>query len=123
MSGPANQEMRDLIAQDPNAYWDPATSSVQGSVFPPGESPRILRIPKHDPRIPLAWGGNRLVVTGVLAFFMEQMTGSAAVQGRLLRANGLGETCAGGSTNGGFVIACATPAAKTTWGRIKGAYR
>ncbi|MEP7028297.1 MAG: hypothetical protein ABI960_06860 [Candidatus Eisenbacteria bacterium] len=123
-TGPTNQAMRDLIAQDPNAYWDATTSSVQGSAFPAGGSPRILRFAKHDPRIPLSSGtANALVVTGVLAFFMEQMTGNAAVQGRLLRTPGLGETCTGGATNGGFVIACATPATPTSWGRIKGTYR
>src|SRR5678816_912569 len=33
MVGPTNQGMRDLIAQDPDAYWDPITQSVQDSKF------------------------------------------------------------------------------------------
>jgi len=33
MVGPTNQGMRDLIAQDPDAYWDSVTQSVQGSKF------------------------------------------------------------------------------------------
>ena len=47
MTGPTNQGMRDLIAQDPDAEWDDATQSVTGSNF--AVSPRIVLIPIHDP--------------------------------------------------------------------------
>ena len=40
--------MRDLIAQDPNAEWDPITQSVINSAF--SISPRIVLIPMYDPR-------------------------------------------------------------------------
>ena len=100
MVGPTNQGMRDLIAQDPNASWDPTTQSVQGSNFP--ISPRIVLIPIHDPRIPIASGRNEVQVTKVAAFFMEQMIGPAEVRGRFLKVRAAGSTCPDGVTSGFF---------------------
>lgn len=117
MSGTTNQLMRDLIAQDPDAYWDPVTSSVQGSAYP--QSPRVIFFPIHDPRVPLSSGSSRIVITKVAAFFMEQMTGNASVRGRFMRAMGTGTSCAGD----GFVGECPTPARATSWGRVKDVYR
>lgn len=116
---PTNQAMRDLIAQDPQAHWDPATSSVQGSGFQ--QSPRVIFIPVHDPRIPLSGSTPRLHLTKVVAFFMDHMTGSAVVEGRFVRALGTGEACATGGA--GFVVECPTPAQSTSWGRVKDLYR
>jgi hypothetical protein len=123
LSGPTNQAMRDLIAQDPNAYWDSITMSVQGSAF--ARSPRVVFLPAHDPVVAVSSGSSRIVVRRILAFFMEQMTGNAEVRGRFLRVSdsGLGSSCAGQPSIGGFVIACATPATPMTWGRVKGIYR
>jgi hypothetical protein len=123
MVGPANQGMRDLIAQDPNAYWDSITRAIQGSAFP--LSPRIFFLTAHDPRLPIASGTSTLTVRRVLAIFMEQMAGNAEVRGRLLRVSypGLGSPCGGQPAIGGFFLACATPATPTTWGRVKGIYR
>jgi hypothetical protein len=123
LTGPTNQLMRGLMAQDPNAYWDPITGQVAGSEFPPGMSPRIIRFPAHDPRHPIADASHSVQVTKVLAFFMEEMTGPAEVRGRLMQATGLGTTCGGGSGNAGFVVSCATPATPTTWGSLKSQYR
>ena len=120
LAGPTNQAMRDLIAADPDATWDDATTSVVNSAFP--MSPRIWFVPVHDPRIPIVSGANRLVVRKVVAFFAEALPGSAACRGRLLRVNAEGEGCGGGSA-GGFIIGCAVPAAPATWGRVKAGYR
>src|SRR5207237_6678987 len=87
---PTNQVMRDAIAQDPDAYWDAVSSSVQGSQF--AQSPRIIFFPVHDPRVPLS-AVSQLRVTKIIAFFMEQMTGNARVRGRFLRAIGTGQAC------------------------------
>lgn len=116
---PTNQAMRDLIAQDPQAHWDAVTSSVQGSEF--GQSPRVILIPVHDPRIPLSGSAPRLHVTKIVAFFMDHMTGNAVVEGRFVRALGTGESCATGGA--GFVVECPTPAHATSWGRVKDLYR
>ncbi len=93
--GPTNQGMRDLIAQDPNAYWDPITQSVQGSAF--SVSPRIVLIPMYDPRHALDSGRtSQLIVTKVAAFFMESMQGNAAVIGRFLKVRSPGQQCIDG---------------------------
>ena len=99
MVGPTNQGMRDLIAQDPDAYWDPITQSVQDSKFT--ISPRIVLVPIHDPRIPIAGGRNTVQVTKVAAFFMEQMEGNAEVRGRFLKVRNPGTPCAAGGGGGG----------------------
>jgi len=100
MVGPTNQGMRDLIAQDPGAYWDNITQSVQGSVFP--ISPRIVLIPIYDPRIPLNSGRQKdIQVVKVAAFFMEQMEGNAEVRGRFLKVRQPGEPCVAGGGGGG----------------------
>ena len=103
MVGPTNQGMRDLIAQDPNAYWDDITQSVQGSVFP--ISPRIVLIPIFDPRIPLNPGRQSDVqVVKVAAFFMEQMEGNAEVRGKFLKVRQPGEPCVAGGGGGGGAV-------------------
>ena len=124
LSGPTNTAFHELIAQDPDAYWDPVSKSIAGSAFGPGASPRILRFPIHDPRIAISSGlSHSVLVTKVVAFFMEATLGSAQVQGRFMRSAGEGEVCVGGSSSAGFVIACATPATPMSWGRVKGIYR
>ena len=102
MVGPTNQGMRDLIAQDPDAYWDPITQSVQGSKFQ--ISPRIVLIPIHDPRIPIESGRNTVQVTKVAAFFMEQMEGNAEVRGRFLKVRNPGEPCVAGAGGAGGAV-------------------
>jgi len=119
LAGPTNQLMRDLIAQDPDAYWDPVSRTVQGSQF--AQSPRIIFFPVHDPRVPIRSGTSRLVVTKIAAFFMEQMVGNAEVRGPFLRTIGTGETCQAGPD--GFVVECPTPARATSWGQVKNLYR
>ena len=120
MIGPTNQAMRDLIASDFNASWDDATKSVIGSEYP--LSPRVFFVPVHDPRIPSTSGTPKLVVRKIVAFFGEQMTGSAILRGRLLRVQFEGETC-GGTSAGGFVVMCPVPAPAASWGRVKATYR
>ena len=117
--GATNLAMRDLIALDPDASWDPVTGGVQGSRF--AQSPRVILVPVHDPRIPISYGNTTVVLTKVVALFMEQMEGDAMVRVRFLRAIGSGEPCAGGGD--GFVVECPTPARSTSWGRVKNLYR
>jgi hypothetical protein len=101
MTGPTNQGMRDLIAQDPDATWDDATQSVVNSNF--AVSPRIVLIPIHDPRIPISSGRTDLLqVTKVAAFFMERMVGPAEVRGRFLKVRSPGAPCPEGTTSGFF---------------------
>src|SRR5229473_891805 len=105
--GPANQGMRDLIAQDPNAYWDPITNSDQGSAF--AVSPRIVLIPLYDPRFQITPSGSWLHVTKVAAFFMERVDGNAKVEGRLTKTRGVGAICDAGPPPGGSFITFCPP--------------
>lgn len=99
MTGPTAQGMRELIAKDPDAYWDPITQSVQDSDFE--VSPRIVLIPVHDPRIPIESGRNYVQVVKIVAFFMERMTGNDEVKGRFLKVRNPGEPCVAGSGGSG----------------------
>jgi len=101
-TGPTNQGMRDLIAQDPDAEWDPSTQSVVNSDF--AVSPRIVLIPIHDPRIPVISGRKQVQVVKVAAFFMERMTGPAEVRGHFLKVRAPGAPCVDGQTSGFFTF-------------------
>jgi Flp pilus assembly protein TadG len=46
MVGPTNQGVDDLIALDPNAYWDDSSRRVISTMHP---SPRVIAIPLFDP--------------------------------------------------------------------------
>src|SRR5712692_1498057 len=86
MVGPTQQGTNDLIAQDPNAYWDASCNCVKGSAFP--VSPRIRIVPLYDPVV-YAQGrqsgksGPQLQVVNYLGFFIESMSGGNQVTGRI----------------------------------------
>lgn len=49
-AGPIVQGVTDLVERDPGARWDEAQGTVAGSSFNPWfNSPRLIRIPLHDP--------------------------------------------------------------------------
>ena len=121
LTGPTNQVMQDMIASDPGAYWDASAGAVAGSAF--AVSPRVFALAAHDPRIASRLGNaGQVVVRKILAFFGEQVVGSAELRGRFLRVQSAGEACGGGSS-GGFAVECPVPTTATSWGRIKGTYR
>jgi hypothetical protein len=112
--------MRNLIAQDPNAAWDPVTQTVKSSAF--ALSPRVIFVMAYDPRLALSGFGSTLGVPKLIPAFMEQMVGSASVLVRFVRVSTSGGACAGASA-GGFFYACATPATHASWGQVKATYR
>jgi Flp pilus assembly protein TadG len=94
MTGPTAQGMNDLIAKDPNAYWDSANKKVVSSMHP---SPRVIAIPLFDPVFYDTGKRNGRTATlkfvNYLGFFVERMQGNDVV----------GEiTPIGGLRNGGF---------------------
>jgi len=94
MTGPTKQGMDDLIAKDPNAYWDSANKKVVSSMHP---SPRVIAIPLFDPVFYDTGKRNGRTATlkfvNYLGFFVERMQGNDVV----------GEiTPIGGLRNGGF---------------------
>ena len=80
MVGPTVQGIADLIAKDPNAYWDASTESVKGSRF--GQSPRVAIVPFYDPRFPPQSGRQYVKITKIAAFFMESVGPGSRVTGR-----------------------------------------
>jgi Flp pilus assembly protein TadG len=101
MIGPTKQGMEDLIAQDPEAYWDTAGDSVAMSVAESWEgSPRIVHMPLYDPREEIAPGKKPVTLINVTAFFIEEMRGNE-VFGRFLYASGVP---GGGEVTGGVAL-------------------
>jgi hypothetical protein len=85
MIGPTRQGMRDLIALDPNAEWDPnmygaGRGGVRGGCMASGAcavSPRLVAIPVYDPDAydaGRASGRIEINIVKVLGFFIEEMT-------------------------------------------------
>jgi len=87
--GPTNQGMDDLIALDPDAYWDPTTNRVISNMQP---SPRVRAIPLFDPAYYADGKQNgrnaSLKFVNYLGFFIESMQGNEVV-GRITPIGGL----------------------------------
>jgi hypothetical protein len=104
MIGPTKQGMKDLIDQDPDAYWDADCMCVKGSIFGAGKSPRIGYIPLHDPRIPLDSGKMSIQIVKIIAVFLENQSASGDIVGRFMRVQAPGEQCPPGQSSGGYVF-------------------
>ena len=103
MTGPTGAGMRELIDQDPGAYWDDGCQCVKSQFG--DDSPRIVFIPLHDPRIPMQPGKQSIVISKIAAFFIESATVNGDVKGRFVRvASPNGEICPPGQTSGQFVF-------------------
>jgi Flp pilus assembly protein TadG len=105
MVGPTSDGTADLIARDPDAYWDEYCNCVKGSAF--GKSPRVAIIPLYDP-IYYEQGkhnGNNasLKVANYLGFFIERLTNGEVI-GRITPITGL-ITGGAPSTAAGFPMA------------------
>jgi Flp pilus assembly protein TadG len=88
MTGPTVQGTQDLIAKDPNAYWDTARRRVVSSFNP---SPRIVVLPVFDPVVyeeSRQHGRQDIQVANLVGFFIEDASGNT-VTGRLVPATGL----------------------------------
>jgi Flp pilus assembly protein TadG len=89
MTGPTKQGMDDLIAMDPNAYWDEQNKKVVSSKHP---SPRVVAIPLFDPVFYDTGKRNgrnaSLKFVNYLGFFVERMQGNEVV-GRVTPIGGL----------------------------------
>src|SRR5688572_24776363 len=118
--GPTNQALRNLIAQDPDAYWDSATSTIRNSRYP--ISPRIFLLPLFDPRVVISNPANQVAIVKVVAFFAERMMGPAEVQGVLMELPFADATMELNRSSYGE-LESHVPVTPETWGRVKAAYR
>lgn len=87
MTGPTNQGLKDLLDEDPFAYWDDSTKSVQDSSFEdPLASPRVAVVAFFDPRTPPTSGRNSLVVYQLGAVFIENQSKPGEIRARFMNA-------------------------------------
>lgn len=91
MAGPTIQGLEELIAKDPNAYWDTAKNDVAGSKYN-GQSPRVFPIPLYDPFVYDEGKRNGrmadLYVANWIGFFLERTQGNGAI-GRIIPIGGI----------------------------------
>ena len=88
MIGPTKQGVEELIAKDPNAYWDTATGQIANSAYGAAGSPRIIRIPFYDPAAPPVSGKVTIAVTNIASLFLESIDGNGLVHARIMLATG-----------------------------------
>jgi hypothetical protein len=95
MDGPTRQGTADLIALDPDAYWDVGDNVVAGSAWDPAweGTPRIGVVPTYHPGRVFTPGKKPIVFTNFVAVFIESVQGNGnnqKVYGRLLYPAGVG---------------------------------
>jgi hypothetical protein len=102
MVGPTNQGIDDLIAKDPDAYWDEDLNKPVSTVNP---SPRVVIIPLYDPEYYDTGKRNGrnadLKVANYLGFFIERRQGNN-VYGRITPVAGLMKGNGGPAPAGAF---------------------
>jgi Flp pilus assembly protein TadG len=99
-TGPVAQGIADLLAKDPDAYWD---EDARKPVSPLAKSPRVVAIPLFDPVYyeegKVVGRNASLKFVNYLGFFIEEMRGGEVI-GRItpiggLRQGGMGPAPAG----------------------------
>ena len=90
MVGPTRDGARELINQDPTAFWDTSCQCVNSPFGT--DSPRLARVAFFDPRPPVTPGRNFVTVVNVGGFFIERLAPTGDVIGRFTRVQGLGGT-------------------------------
>jgi hypothetical protein len=103
MVGPTQQGVSDLIAKDPNAYWDSYCNCVKGSTH--AKSPRVAVIPLYDP-VHYETGKQNsanasLKIANYIGFFIEGMQGGEVI-GRITPVAGVMAGNAGPAPAGAF---------------------
>ncbi|HUP01705.1 MAG TPA: pilus assembly protein TadG-related protein [Gemmatimonadota bacterium] len=94
MDGPTVQGGEDLIAMDPDAYWDDSENVLVDSAWDPAweGSPRIGIVPVFHPGRPFKPGKKPIEFTNFVAFFFERVEGKGNKQevvGRILYPTGI----------------------------------
>ena len=102
MEGPTIQGAEELIAKDPNAFWNNATNKVEGSAYGV-KSPRVFPIPLYDPQYYDEGKRNgrnaSLITANWIGFFLEYIQGNG-IYGRIIPIAGIRDkTGLGGSAS------------------------
>jgi hypothetical protein len=97
MVGPTNQGIKALVDQDQDAYWDPSTGTVRGSVMGDDNwqaSPRVVKLALFSPGQVTKSGMQTIEFNNFAWFFIEgQANPQAPVVGRFIgRLPGDGES-------------------------------
>jgi Flp pilus assembly protein TadG len=102
MTGPTVDGIDDLMAKDPNAYWDEDTQKVKTEFNP---SPRVFPIPLYDPEYYADGKANgrnaSLRMANWVGFFVERRVGNN-VYGRIVPILGVIDPDAGPAPAGAF---------------------
>ena len=105
-SGPTIQGINDLIAKDPNAYWDTSCVCVKGSSF--STSPRVFPIPLYDPDYYSTGKANGRVadfrIANFLGFYADHVSGNQ-IYGVITNVTGLVDPNAGPAPANAFPTA------------------
>lgn len=84
MVGPTQQGVKDLVNEDPDAYWDDEAGEVRGSDLGM-DSPRVVKIALFDPRQITSSGMQTIEFNNFGLFFIEeQVSQQDPVVGRFL---------------------------------------
>jgi len=93
MVGPTVSGAKELIARDPNAYWDTAKNTVVTTLG--GQSPRVFPIPLYDPIFYEEGKQNGrfadFKVANWIGFFLESVTGNE-IYGRIIPIAGIADS-------------------------------
>lgn len=100
MVGPTRQGWNNLVALDPNAYFDASTGTVKGSAYP--TSPRLIKVAMYDPTVGVITGGaggasKYTQVSKIAYLFIEGPPGvgnTVPVTARFMRYTSTGDPCA-----------------------------
>jgi len=65
----------EYLADDPDSYWDPDVGEVVEAEYPPGQSPRYLRVTFFHPPTFLSSGKNWVVVAREAIVWLESIEG------------------------------------------------
>ena len=106
--GPTIQGVLELIARDPNAYWDDSINGIRASNYGNGQqSPRVFPIPLYDPDYyddGQAHGRvASLKTANWIGFFAEYISGSE-IHGRIIPIGGIRDKTWNGPGAPGFPL-------------------
>jgi Flp pilus assembly protein TadG len=107
-SGPTLQGIKDLIAADPDTYWDTGCKCVKGSVFS-GQSPRVFPIPLFNPEY-YAEGkangrGASFELANFLGFYADHWDSNGKIYGIITNITGVVDPNAGPAPAAAFPVA------------------